>query len=86
MNMKRSVQELKEELQKIKSITPWEEVEVNRIYHISPIISLERRDVMILTKTADEATYRRVDGDDEKEGKMHRTSVFARFLVKRKKF
>ena len=83
---KRSIQELKEELQKIKSITPWEEVEVNRIYHISPIISLERRDVMILSKTGDEATYKRVDCNDEKEGKMHRTSVFARFLIKRKGF
>jgi hypothetical protein len=84
--MKRSVQELKTELQKIKSITPWEEIEVNRIYHIAPIISLERRDVLITSKGTDEATYKRVDTDDEKEGKMHRTSVFARFLVKRKKF
>ena len=83
---KRSIQELKEELQKIKSITPWEDIEVNHIYHIAPIISLERRDVLILTKTADEATYRRVDGDDDKEGKMHRTSVFARFMIKRKSF
>lgn len=83
---KRSVQELKEELQKIKSITPWEDVEVNRIYHISPIISLERRDIIITSKGENEATYKRVDNDDEKEGKMHRTSVFARFLIKRKAF
>ena len=84
--MKRSVQELKEELQKIKSITPWEDIQVNRIYHISPIISLERRDIIITGKTADEATYRRVDNNDDKEGKMHRTSVFARVLIMRKKF
>ena len=84
--MKRSVQELKEELQKVQSITPWENVEVAKIYHIPPIISLERRDVLILTKTADEATYKRVDNGDEKEGKMHRTSVFARFLIKKKEF
>lgn len=84
--MKRSVQELKEELQKIKSITPWENVEVNRIYHISPIISLERRDILILSKNENEATYKRVDGDDDKEGKLHRTSVFARFMILRKKF
>jgi hypothetical protein len=83
---KRSVQELKEELQKIKSITPWEEIEENRIYHISPIISLERRDIIILEKNENEAIYKRVDGSDEKEGKMHKTSVFARFLIKRKKF
>jgi len=41
---------------------------------------------MILSKTGDEATYKRVDGDDDKEGKMHKTSVFARFLIKRKSF
>ena len=84
--MKRSVQKLKEELQKIKSIVPWSEVEENRIYHIPPIISLERRDVVILTKDDNEATYKRVDVDDNKEGKMHRTSVFARFMIKRKTF
>ena len=83
---KRSIQELKEELQKIKSITPWEDIEVNHIYHIAPIITLERRDVLILSKTADEATYKRVDSNDDKEGKMHRTSVFARFMIKRKSF
>jgi len=84
--MKRSVQELKEELQKIKSITPWENVEVNRIYHISPIISLERRDILILTKNENEATYRRVDDNENKEGKLHKTSVFARFMILRKSF
>lgn len=84
--MKRSVQELKEQLQKIKCITPWEEIEVNKIYHISPIISLERRDIIILDKDDNEAKYKRVDGGDDTEGKMHRTSVFARFLIRRKKF
>ena len=84
--MGRSVQELKEQLQKIKSITPWEDVEVNKIYHIAPIISLERRDVIILEKNENEAKYKRVDTNDDAGGKMHRTSVFARFLIPRKKF
>ena len=83
---KRSVQELKEELQKIKSITPWEQIEVNKIYHIPPIISLERRDIVFLSKTENEGIYKRVDGGDETEGKMHRTSVFARFLIRKNKF
>jgi hypothetical protein len=83
---KRSIQEVKEELQKIKRITPWEEVEVNRIYHIAPIVSLERRDLLILSKTGDEAEYRRIDDSENKQGKFHKTSVFARFLVKRKSF
>jgi hypothetical protein len=83
---KRSIQEIKEELQKVKSITPWEEVEINRIYHIAPIVSLERRDVIILSKTGDEAEYKRVDDKENKKGKFHKTSVFARFLIKRKSF
>ena len=83
---KRSVQELKEQLQKIKSITPWDQVEVNTIYHIPPIISLERREIIFLSKGENEGVYKRVDGGDETEGKMHRTSVFARFLIKKKKF
>jgi hypothetical protein len=84
---KRAIQELKEELQKIKEITPWSEIEVNHIYHIPPIISLDRREVMIVDKTDSEAKYIRVDsGENSKEGKMHRTSVFARFLIKKKSF
>lgn len=83
---KRSIQELKEELQKIKSITPWGEVAENHVYHIPPIISLERREIMIISKNDDEATYRRIDDEEKKEGKMHRTSVFARFLIKKKTF
>jgi hypothetical protein len=84
--MKRSVQEVKEQLQKIKAITPWEEIEVNKIYHIPPIISLERREIMFLSKGENEGVYKRVDGGDDTKGKMHRTSVFARFLIRRKKF
>lgn len=77
---------MKSQLQKVKSITPWDDVKVNTVYHIPPIITLERRDIIILGKDQDEATYMRVDGGDSKEGKLHRTSVFARFLIQKKNF
>jgi hypothetical protein len=47
---------------------------------------LERREIIFLSKGENEGIYKRVDGGDETESKMHRTSVFARFLVKKKKF
>ena len=84
--MKRSLQDAKNELQKIDWITPWEDVEVSRIYHIAPLISLKRRDILILSKTDNEATYKRVDCEDDESGKFHRTSLFARFLLKKKSF
>ena len=88
--MQRSVQELKTQLQKVKSITPWNDVKVNEIYHIPPIISLKRRNIRIVSRDENEATYERVDegkgADEAGILKMHRTSVFARFLIKQKKF
>lgn len=82
----RSVQELKSELQKLAHHTPWEKIEVGETYHIPPIISLERRDILILDKDEDYISYKRIDDIEKKESKMHRTSVFSRFLVKRKSF
>lgn len=83
---KRSIQELKGELQKLKSVMPWSEIKPNEVYHVPPIISLERRDLYIISKKEDTATYRRIGDAENKERVMHETSVFARFLVKKKKY
>lgn len=83
---KRTAQELKEELQKLPHMTLWNDVHAGEIYHIPPILGLERRKVLILTKSGNDATYKRVDDGDKSERKMHKSSVFARFLVKEKKF
>jgi len=83
---KRSLQELKPQLQKLKSVVPWSEILPNTVYHVPPIITLERRDLLILTKEGDKATYKRIGDAEQKERTMYNTSVFARFLVKKKKF
>ena len=81
-----TVSELKEKIDKIKSVTPWESIEVNSVYHVPPLVTLERREIFILTQEGDSATYRRIGDKEQKERTMMKTSVFAKFLVKRKKY
>lgn len=83
---KRSIKDLKGELQKVKHITPWSEIKENEIYHIPPLITLERRDVKIISKREKEATYKVIGDTASTERTMHDSSVFARFLIKRKKY
>jgi hypothetical protein len=81
-----TVSELKEKIDKLRSITPWESIEVNKVYHVPPLVTLERREILILTKDGDSATYRRIGDKEQKERTMMKSSVFAKFLVKRKKY
>ncbi len=83
----KTIQDLKAEMTALKSVTPWEKVEADAIYHIPPLITLGRREIKIITKDKDKATYRKIgDKNDDKERTMYKTSVFAKFIVKRKKY
>lgn len=86
MEKPRTVSELKNQIDNIKSITPWESIEVNAVYHIPPLVTLERREIFIISKEGDSATYRRIGDKEQKERTMAKTSVYAKFLVKRKKY
>lgn len=68
------------------AITPWESIQENAVYHIPPILTLCRRDILILEKTSDNIKYKRIDDTEKKENNMARTSVYAKVLVKRKKY
>lgn len=83
---KKTVQDLKDKLATFKSVTPWDMIEPNKVYHIPPIITLHRREILVLSKDDEKATYCKVDGTDENKRTMYKTSVFAKFIVKRKKF
>lgn len=91
--------ELRKKVKQIKSITPWDSVKKNCVFHIPPISTLERRDILIKSKgnvlengkfIEDEngnfAQYVKLNDQDKDTKIMSETSVFARFLVKRKKF
>ena len=86
MTKLRTVSDLKERINDVRCVTPWENVEVNSVYHIPPLVTLERREILILTKDGDSATYRRVGDEENKERTMAKTSVYAKFIVKRKKY
>jgi hypothetical protein len=81
-----TVSELKEKIDQFRSVTPWESIEVNKVYHVPPLVTLERREIFILSKEGDSATYRRIGDKEQKERTMMKSSVFAKFLVKRKKY
>ena len=46
-----TVSELKEKIDSLKSVTPWESIEVNTVYHVPPLVTLERREIFIHSKT-----------------------------------
>lgn len=86
MTKHKTVQDLKSEISALKSVTPWSEVVEKGVYHIPPIITLERREIVILKKNGNSATYKRIGDAEQKERTMYDTSVFAKFMVKRKKY
>ena len=83
---KSKFKDIKDKLQQMKPITPWEEIKENGVYHIPQISTLERRELLILKKDDEGAKYKRIDDKEKKESTLHKSSIFARFLVKRKKY
>lgn len=81
-----TLQGLKEYSPNLRNVTSWESIKENEIYHIPPLLTLDRRDIIILSKKNDQATYKRVDAKDDDKRMMHKTSLFAKFIVKRKKY
>lgn len=84
--MAKTIREIMKASNGLRPVTPWEEVKVNDVYHIPPIASLKRREVTILTKNDDSATYSKNGEPTSGEATMHKTSVFAKFLVKKKDY
>ena len=80
------LQVLKKKLERVRSLTPWEDIKVGQIYHIAPLVTLERRNIKVISKTDDEITYQKLGTTVPTESKMHKTSIFARLLVKFRPF
>ena len=84
---KEEFEELKKKWQLVTPLTAWENVFVNRVYHIPPVLGLASRDVLVTSKSDSELSFKRVDGVDENvSGKYNRTSVFAKCMVETKSF
>ena len=70
------------ELRKIKHHIEADNLEVNSIYHIPPILTIERMDVQILGIDGDDIKFKRVDSTtDKSEKSMKKSSILSRFIV-----
>ena len=83
MAEKKTVKDNAAELRKIKHHLPLDKLEVNKIYHIPPILTIERMDIQILGVEGDDIKFKRVDGTDKTEKSMKKSSILSRFLVKK---
>jgi hypothetical protein len=82
----KKLKDFKTELQSMKHLTPWEKVKNGAVYHIAPLLSLPRMDVLIRSVDKEKAEYTQLGDKDKSEGVLHNTSILARFMVKRKAF
>ena len=83
MAEKKTVKDNAAELRKIKHHIALDKLEVNKIYHIPPILTIERMDIQILGVEGDDIKFKRVDGTDKTEKSMKKSSILSRFLVKK---
>ena len=79
-----TVQDLKDKLAKYKNIMRWEEISPNVVYHIPPIVNVERKDILVLSKNDENIEYRKIGDASQTKRTMHKTSICAKFIVKRK--
>ena len=73
-------------LREIPHFIPWKDVKVHSLYHIPPLLTEDRMDVLITDKNDKEATFIIVGSNNLEERKMPHDCVFARFLTERRKF
>lgn len=87
MAEKRTIASCKDELNKIKGHIHPTNLKVNKVYHIPPVITLGRMDIMVLAFDGDYIHFKRVDNANNSEPqKMHKTSLLARFIVNKRKY
>jgi hypothetical protein len=81
------IQENKDALNKIKHHLKWEELEVGGKYHIPRIMTINRMDIVVTSKGEDSLKFKLLNSTtDTTEKTMHKTSIFARFLVKKRRY
>ena len=81
---KEKLQEFKKNMSKYNPMIAWDDIKVGGVYHIPPIKTLCRRDIIILEKDTDGAKYKRIDDTEQKVGNIAKTSVYAKIMIVKK--
>lgn len=81
---KKKIMDHKNELLSYRPHVTTEDLVVGKEYHIPPVLSIERMDIVVTGKTAEKIRFR-VSGEKE-EQEMHSRCVLSRFIIERRCF
>lgn len=83
---KKSAYEIKEALKAVKPITEWDDIEVNKIYHLPPLVEGDKRkDILITAKSQYYMSYKVLGGANSYSvNSFYPSSVEVKFLVPHK--
>lgn len=81
MEEKDEVTKLQEMLEDTPRMTPWENIEVGKVYHLPRLGKIKRMNILIEEKDETTATYKVLGNTKDEQFTMHKTSVFARVAV-----
>lgn len=83
----RKIKDYINELKVIKHHISAQDIEVGEEYHVPPIISIKRMDIVITSKEGDVIKFKITNDTTQKDEKtMEYSSILSRFLVKKMKF
>lgn len=78
--------DIREKLKSIKTITKWEDIEVNKIYHLPPLMTGDKRkDILITSKSQYSISYKILNGNANYQiNTFYPSSIEVKFLVPHK--
>ena len=83
----RKIKDCINELKVIKHHIEPQELVVGQEYHVPPIISIKRMDIIITAKENDTIKFKITSDSTQKDEKsMERSSILSRFIVKKMKY
>ena len=83
---KKTAYEIKEALKNVKSITTWDDIKVNQIYHLPPLVEGDKRkDILITAKSQYYMSYKVLGGANSYSvNSFYPSSLEVKFLVPHK--
>ena len=83
---KKTAYEIKEALKNVKSITTWDDIKVNQIYHLPPLVEGDKRkDILITAKSPCYMSYKVLGGSNSYSvNSFYPSSLEVKFLVPHK--